>query len=391
MYRAFSMIFFWSIFDGILMYVLPILISAHGFSKSEMGLIIGSSSLAGALFDVLASKYIKIPHYRNLYGSVFLLSASFIGILYFASTAWIFLLAMAMWGMYWDLFHFANFDLVSRIVPEKEHSSVFGIIGIFQSLGVLIAPVLAGLLIETTVGDKPFMVAAVMLLISFVVFITLCIQSLKKDELHVVSSSKHVNWFQEFRLWNIIGKQLAPVLILTFLIYIIDAFFWTIGPLIAESGEFGMFGGMLLVAYSFPALVIGWYVGKITTHFGKKKTALYSFFLGSIILSFVMFISQPSHMILLVLISSTCLGFALPALNGAYADYISETQQYEKEIQGIIDLFYNIGWMVGPICAGFLADAFGNAESISAVSLFCVGVSIILLFKMPKKIHIVVN
>ena len=99
------MIFFWSIFDGILSYILPLLISEHGFSKAQMGIVLGSSSFAGAVFDILVSKYLKTPHYRTLYASVFLLSASLLGILYFGSTLWIFFLAMALWGIYWDIFH----------------------------------------------------------------------------------------------------------------------------------------------------------------------------------------------------------------------------------------------------------------------------------------------
>lgn len=388
MYRVFSMLFFWSIFDGILTYILPILISNQGFSKSEMGVILGSSSLVGAIFDIIASKYLKIPHYRKLYGSMFLLSFSFLMLLYFASTVWIFVLAMALWGIYWDLLHFANFDFISRTLPEKEHTSAFGIQGVFQSLGILIAPILAGLLIETTISHNVFVIAGVMLLASIIIYIGLCQKSEESNKHMVVSKNRTINWPRELTLWIVIGKQLFPVLILTFLIYITDAFFWTIGPLIAENGTFGMFGGLLMAAYSFPSLVIGWFVGSIAVRFGKKRTALYSFFLGSCFLSLFVFMTNPIHLIFLVSLSSMCIGLSYPALNGAYTDYISETQNYEKEIQSIIDLFYNIGWMLGPMIAGILAQGFGNAQSFSILGVFSVLTCVILIFKMPKKIHL---
>jgi len=173
--------------------------------------------------------------------------------------------------------------------------------------------------------------------------------------------------------------------------YITDAFFWTIGPLIAENGTFGRFGGLLMAAYSFPSLVIGWFVGSIAVRFGKKRTALYSFFLGSCFLSLFAFLTNPMDIILLVSLSSMCIGLSYPALNGAYADYISETQNYEKEIQSIIDLFYNIGWMLGPMIAGILAQVFGNSQSFSILGIFCVSICLLLIFKMPKSIRLEVE
>ena len=169
---------------------------------------------------------------------------------------------------------------------------------------------------------------------------------------------------------------------LTFLIYITEAFIWTIGPLIAESGQFGKFGGLLLVAYSFPTLIIGWFVGKIANRFGKKRTALYSFLIGSFVFSFFMFAQSPTQMIIVVGFASTFIGMSFPALSGAYADYITETQSYEKEIQGVIDVFYNIGWILGPMLAGLLAQAFGNAQSFSILGVISVIMCFILILKM---------
>ena len=388
MYRAFTMVFFWSIFDGILTYILPLLISEQGFSKIEMGVILGSSSFAGAVFDVVVSKYLKTPHYRFLYASVFLLSFSFLGILYFGSTIWVFLLAMALWGIYWDFFHFANFDFISRALPQKEHTSAFGILGIFQSLGVLIAPILAGIVIGEVVNSKPFIISGVMLLLSFIVFVELYKQSFKRKELPVIQDRSKSHWMREFRVWTAIVRQLAPILVLTFLIYITEAFIWTIGPLIAESGQFGKFGGLLLVAYSFPTLIIGWFVGKIANRFGKKRTALYSFLIGSVVFSFFMFAQSPTQMIIVIGFASTFIGISFPALSGAYADYITETQSYEKEMQSVIDVFYNIGWILGPMLAGLLAQAFGNAQSFSILGVISVIMCFILILKMPKKIKL---
>lgn len=388
MYRVFVMIFFWAIFDGIVTYILPLLITSRGFSPFEMGIILGSSSFAGALFDIVASKYLTNPQYRRLFAVVFMLSGIFLALLYAASTLIVFLVAMALWGIYWDVYHFATADFISRTLPEIEHSSGFGIQGVFQSLGVIVAPILVGLTIETTITSTPFVIAGVMLLMSVVVYLFV-LGSAKKSHHSASIASVHTTTLSgEARIWLMLGKTLAPVLVLTFLIYIIDAIFWTIGPLIAEHGEFGAYGGFFMAAYSFPTLIVGWFVGSVTQLFGKKKTALYALLAGCAILSSLTFVQNPYIMIAVVAGASVFIGMAFPALNGAYADYISETQVFEKEIQAIVDIFYNFGWMLGPMVGGFLAEMWGTRESISMVGAGGVTLCIFMLFVMPKKIRI---
>ena len=389
-YRVFLMIFFWSIFDGILTYMLPILIVDRGFSQGEMGMILGSSSLVGAVFDIIASKYIRAPHFLRLYLSVLILSVSFLGILYVASTMWVFLLALGLWGIYWDLYHFANFDFISRTIPTGEHTSAFGILGVFQALGVLLAPIITGFLIAETISSDPFIFSGAMLVISSIIFVSVYIGSHREKARMVNHNTMPRTWKIEFKIWRVLTKQLAAVLTLTVLIYLTDALFWTIGPLIAENGTFGTYGGLLITAYTLPVLAVGWFVGSISHILGKKRTAVVSFLIGSLILSFFMLAQTPFQMIAIVGAASLFIGISFPALNGAYVDYIAETQEYEQEIQGIIDMFYNVGWMVGPVLVGVLAQVFGNAESFSILGAISALICIFLLFVMPKKIRLTI-
>ncbi len=110
--------------------------------------------------------------------------------------------------------------------------------------------------------------------------------------------------------------------------------------------------------------------------------------IGSLVLSFFTLAQSPLQMIFIVGLAASCMGLSSPTLNGAYADYISETQLYEKEIQGVIDIFYNIGWMIGPMVAGILAQFLGNSQSFSILGMFSVLTCIVILFKMPRKIKL---
>ena len=110
------MILFWSIFDGMTTYVTPLVMTQAGMSKTMMGFIIGTSSVFGAGFDFLMCKIFKHGHFRQIFILMFGLCFGYIGVLYLAKGVGLFLLAMALWGVYYDLKNFGSFDFVSRFV-----------------------------------------------------------------------------------------------------------------------------------------------------------------------------------------------------------------------------------------------------------------------------------
>jgi cyanate permease len=167
LYTVSLMLFFWSIYDGIISFISPILITERGFSNTLMGLIIGSSSMAGAVFDFILSKFLQNSYYRRLYLLMFGICFVYPLVLWQAKTIYLYLIAMALWGFYYDLQGFGNFDFVGREMETEEHASSFGVIGVFRSLGYLIAPLLVGLVIGQTLDWRPFALAWLFLLLSF--------------------------------------------------------------------------------------------------------------------------------------------------------------------------------------------------------------------------------
>lgn len=388
------MLFFWAIFDGILGYLVPLVITQAGFSDTVMGIIFGSSSIVGAAFDFLLSKYITNTHFRRIYFGLFAICALYPLILWQAKGVWMFLLAMAMWGVYFDLENFGNFDFVGRKADTESHAAHFGVLTSFKAIGYLLAPLLAGLLIgATTIGSNPFIFAWIMLGVSAIFFVMLLIKGRKKEATDVEPKViKSVNLVRELFLWRSIGKILFPVLCLTIFLNIIDAFFWTIGPLTAESfASFHPFNGLFLIAYEVPPLLTGLLVGSIANKYGKKKTAFVSLVIGSLILIYMSLFSNFLLVIGMVFIASCFIALSWPAINGAYADYISETMKYEKEIEGIEDFATNFGYIVGPIVAGFLADKVGNLPSFAFLGISGVIVGLVLLKFTPKQIKVTVS
>ncbi|MBI4130687.1 MFS transporter [Candidatus Roizmanbacteria bacterium] len=394
LYTFSLLIFFWALFDGIISYVTPLLITQYGFSVRTMGFILSFSAVSGMVFDVLLARYVKRPHYRRMFLLVLLISSVYPLLLMRATTIPLLLVTMSIWGLYYDLVHFGIFDFISRVTPRTEHAQSFGVVDVFRALGYLLAPLLTTMLIGYEIGEKPFVLMFVFLVPAVAIFLVLIGKVTRgtKEFMHVTGESHRRRTFrEELRWWRTIVKPLAPVLILTLFLYGIDAAFWTIGPLLAgELQAIHPFGGLLVVAYMAPPLFVGWVVGAATSRFGKKRTAFVALAAGSLVLLSLAIVRHPVFLIGVVFISSFFLSFAWPALNGAFSDYITETPLAEKEIEGIQDVFVNAGYSIGPSVAGILAYA---TAPVYAFALFgCVGVilAIILFVVTPTHIHLAI-
>lgn len=386
------MIFFWTIFDSILSYAIPLILTEHGFSSTVMGFIIGSSSIAGAAFDFLMCRFVKKVNYRRVFMAMFAISALYPLVLWQAKIVPMYILGMIIWGIYYDLVNFGIFDFVSRYTEKDEHSASFGIVQVFKALAGIIAPLIAGLLIVDFVDWKTFAGSFVFLSIGFLFLIFLLVLTRKKkmtviDNDECCDEKKLKNFLNEIHLWKSIGKYIFPALILTFFLYTVEAFFWTIGPIYSETLGLGEFNGLLLTMYSLPSIFVGWFISKLTDKYGKLKVAYASFLVASILLSGFALVSMylPVLTIGLTFLVAVMVAISFPSVNGAYADYISDIPKVEKEVESLEDFFTNMGYVVGPILSGILADFFGAEKAFSFIGVVGVVLSLVLMRVAAKR------
>jgi predicted MFS family arabinose efflux permease len=175
LYLLCLMMLFWAIYEGTISYMTPLMIVNNGISESIMGIIIGTSSIAGALFDFVACRIFKNTYYKRMFLIMFSICLVYPLILSQAHSFVIYILAMSLWGIYFDLKNIGNFDFVGRHTAKTEHTSSFGLIQVFQSIGFLLAPILVGLLIADSFNYKPLILAWVFLIMGLIFFIFLYI------------------------------------------------------------------------------------------------------------------------------------------------------------------------------------------------------------------------
>jgi len=382
-----TMILFFMLFDGIMSYLLPLVISEHGFSKTIVGIILATSAIAGAFFDFAIYKIFKKVFYRRLFTIMFLVSFTYIFTIWSANAIVLYLAAMAMWGFYYDLKNFGTLDFMSRHSPKRELSSNFGILQVFQSIGYLLAPLIAGFVITDIVRWQPFVLATVFLSVSLFFFIILLIEARRKKQ-NTFKEHSGKKFSEEFALWEKVGKAILPVLFLAIIATMFDSFFFTIGPLLAETLPIEPFDGIFMFAYFLPPLIMGGLVGKITKKIGEKKTALTGLLVGAGILSTMMLFKNAFVLVLVVFFASCFTCLMMPVIQSIYAKCIRETPKHKKEVQELGDFFGNIGYIIGPLAAGVLADKLGNTAAFSALGIIGIGFAVILFVVMPKKVRV---
>jgi len=385
------MIFFWTLFDTMVTYVTPLLIEKYGFSTSAIGLIITSSSIIGALFDFLICKLFTNINFRRVFLVMFLLCSIYPLILWQANGLLLFLVAMAVWGIYYDLYGFGIFNFIGRFTAARDHSSSFGLVQIFRSLGAFIAPLIVGMLIVENIDLQLFAWSWLFLAISFIFFLLL-ISFVKRRDPAVYEKLRRQprrrNWLTELHLWKKLGRRMLPVLLLTFFLFFVEAFIWTLGPLYSTTADGSGHGGWFISAYLLPALLVGWYIGPLTKKFGKKKTAFISLMIGSSILATFALWQSSLMVIAITFIASCFMSASFPAIDGAYADYIAEAPPVEGEIEGLEDMAFNAGYIFGPISAGLLGDIISIPAAFSILGIIGVIWSIILYAITPAHINV---
>lgn len=387
LYALSSMLLFFAIFDSVLGYALPILLTSNGFTKTEMGLILGFSSVAGALFDVLLGKIIKDTSYQKMFLLMLAGCALYFGALTMSPSLFVYLFAMAVWGLYWNFLTYGLYNFVSTHEKVSDHASSWGVLDIFKGVGLVVAPIIASLAIGDRIGTPLYITAFIFLIIVYFFYLLILKfgGTYKKKE---AKEAKLKNG-KSLKIWFLVLRSLFPVFILNILLCVYDLSFATVGPLISENlGKQNHLGGAFLTLYYLPTILVLWLVGPITKKYGKKRTSFLGFIIGGILTGVMAFFGSSLIILPIILMSSLISSLAWPSLKGAFADYISKTPQYERQIEILTDFTGNIGCIIGPTVAGFAADTFGNVNALSFIGVACSVVAFVVFLFTPKKLRV---
>lgn len=123
------------------------------------------------------------------------------------------------------------------------------------------------------------------------------------------------------------------------------------------------------------------FTGKMADHFSKKKMLFYGMFMQGVAIIAIPFVNQ--YEILISLSAVLGLGTALvyPTFLSTIASVTNPVQRAESI--GVFRLWRDLGYAIGAILSGIIADIFGVETAIYAIGLLTVISSLVIQFRMP--------
>ena len=381
-------LFFADLADAIASYWAPNYIQGVFDDAFKMGLIISFSSVIGIIADVTFPQIIKKMGVKRILWFGIALAGAF-SLLLLSSTfrpyILILIIAMAVWGVYYELYGFGRQQFVAQKTPRKLHSAVWGVMSGVRALAYFIGPMIAATLFAKG-ARLPLYYAVGMCVIAFIGM--LFTKSKDKDTTDDINL-REMNIVAEIKHWKVLFVHVWPIVILSLLLGLIDATFWTTGAIWSQSlGGDKMIGGMFLSAYMLPAIFVGFLFARWKIEYGKKKLAMQLTALAGVFLIPLGFYYQAFTQIALVLVSAIFLAMALPLTNAVYSDIVERMGRERKHLIGLSLSTWSIAYIVGPVLAGYIAKSIGEAQTFTVLGVFTVIVSVILLIASPKQIRL---
>jgi MFS family permease len=257
-------------------------------------------------------------------------------------------------------------------------------------VGYVVGPLMAGL-IGSVDARRPLWVAIMLYGISAVIFIG---QQLvwRGRRAHPVVE-KHIyhehTFKQEWRLWRSYGQVLWPLLALTFMIVLLDATFFSIGPVFGESlAQLHGWGGLFITMYTVPSVLMGMFTGVLARPFGKKRVAFIAGIMAGLgMIAMSQFQSVP--LILLTTFIGSCgLSVMFPELSAAYQDYVTRSPHSGNDLIGLTAIAGSSAYILGPLLSGWLSDHIGAANVFGLWGIILVVMSLAALVLVPRKIRL---
>lgn len=365
LYHLSLVILFWSIADGIVSFALPIYLKQVLKDLFLVGLIFASSSFFGLLADIVFGSEQKNRTFRSYFvTSVILAIVAYL--LTLKAYSWLsFLLVMALWGVYYESFNFCLVDFLSRFSKKWEHAQASGVVNMFFSLGYLLAPLIAGFVVlrgRIAMIDALFFIT----LSAFAFLFWFAGQGLKPEP-----PVKKLNFKEELKLWFKVGKKSFWVLNTSFLLYLWESLIWGMGPILLLS-TLGAKGSFVMVCFSVPRVFFQGYAGYWADKKGKKSFLILGLIITGVFLALFSLSNNLIFKSLMALVSALGASLVYPAADGLFIDMIDGYKEEEEEIAGVKGVAFNLGYIIGPIIAGFLGRALGLSLTFIIFGIFLV-------------------
>lgn len=380
-------LFFIRLADAVISFWAPNQIQNSLGNPILMGAIVSFQSVVGLSADLIFPRLLKSIRVRQLVFWAILTSALtsfFLTTSTFQPFIAIFVVTMALWGIYYELINFANFQFMGSTVPLHMRAGAWGFTGIFTGLAYFLGPFIAAQLLNRGI----FLTQGTIIIFLTVSLLILTLTKKMHDAPTQVDFSDLDPWM-EFKHWLTLSSHIWPVLVISLALGFIDSTFWTVGAVWTEKlTQINPWGVWFLPLYLLPFICLGIPLSSWKIYQGKKKMAEKFLALAGILLAGMAISGGVSWQLAVVCLSSCALAVTYPLLQGVYSDIISRMGTEKKDMIGLTSSVVNISYIIWPVFAGLIVSKVGERLTFSWLGMGVLTVAIILLFVTPKKLEL---
>ncbi len=373
--------------DGVISFWAPNQIQSSLNSSTWMGIIISFQSVVGFGADLIFPALLRTTKTKRLVFWAIMMSA--LTSFFLATSAVkpfvaIFLVTMAVWGIYYEFMAFADYQFIGSVVPPHMRSAAWGIVDTFLNMAYFLGPLLAAALLLNgyifTEGLILVFLVGALLLLSFFK---------GAHDAPAQIDMKEINPWVEFKHWLTLSRHIWPAMVVSLLLGFIDATFWTTGAVWTEKlVKINYLGGLFLPFYQLPAIFLGVVVAGWGIYKGKKILTEKFLIVAGIFLAGLAISGSIYWQLTMVFLSSVALAICYPLLEGVYTDIVVRMGKERNDLIGLTSSVSNVSYIVWPPIVGVVAGIVGERLTFSFVGVLVVVVSIILLFVTPKKLRL---
>jgi len=283
-------------------------------------------------------------------------------------------------GLTWSSTVIMKIDLVG----EKERGFAMGLNEFAGYIAVAIVAFLTGWIAgEYGIRPYPFYIGIVLVALGLISTVFLL-----KDTMHHVNKEagennipKLKNMFWDTTLFN---RNLGSVTQAGLVNNLNDGMVWGLFPIILAQKDFSI-SQIGIVTAIYPAVwgIGQLFTGKMSDFFCKKSMLFWGMFLQGIALLFLVFANSITHYVLL----SIVLGWGTAMVYPTFLATIAEnTHPHDRaKSLGIFRLWRDLGYAIGAIFTGIIADAFSSNTSIIVIGVLTILSSIVIDQRMRCK------
>jgi MFS family permease len=386
-----AVVFFLYLGDAIISDWIPTFMQSTLGGSLIMGLMMSFSSLVGFVSDLIFPQLFRKVAERKMVmfaiSSMLMLAGILLWITQFPMIA-LFLLGMGIWGLYYEFLGFGLSSYVARIAPITERSGVWSVMGVVKSIAYCVGPLFGSWLFVWQGNFVIIFVYAGLAIIGYLVWMLVGFK-VKEDVIEEIRETSGVHIMEEIGHWKVLFKHVWPILLVSYLLGIVDATFWTTGVVLSDMlVEKNWVGGMFLSAYMLPEIFIGFAVVRMAIYKGKKKLAERFLLMAGILMAGLGLVSSVGAMVVMALLVGAMSAVAWPLVNAVYSDIMTRMGKEQKHVTGMANSMINLSYITGPVLTGIMANNIGEQKTMMWMGVFVALIAFILLFVTPKKLKL---